>query len=133
MIDMALNRGWANFNRTVGNRIAGPMMARMPGFGVLHHRGRKSGREYRTPVKLFRHGDDYVITLPYGAGTDWVKNVVAAGGGDLAVGRRLVHVVRPTLFKDDGTVPIPKVLRMVLARMKVTEFISLTPEKYESK
>ena len=126
---MALNRGWANFNRAVGNRIAGPMMAHMPGFGVLYHRGRKSGREYQTPVKLFRHDGDYVITLPYGAGTDWVKNVLAAGGGDLAVGRRRVHVVKPTLFSDDGSVAIPKVLRMVLARMKVTEFISLTPEK----
>lgn len=94
---------------------------------MIHHRGRKSGREYRTPVKLFRRGDDYVITLPYGSGTDWVKNVLAAGGCELVVRRRRVNLVRPTLFVDDGTVYIPKILRMVLSRMKVTEFVALTP------
>jgi len=78
------------------------MMARMPGFGVLHHRGRKSGREYQTPVKLFPARRRLRDHAAYGAGTDWVKNVVAAGGGDLAVGRRLVHVVKPTLSRTTG-------------------------------
>jgi len=84
------------------------MMARMPGFGVLHHRGRKSGREYQTPVKLFRHGDDYVITLPYGAGTDWVKNVVAAGGGDSRSAGGWCTWSSQRMFKDDGSVSDPE-------------------------
>jgi len=104
-------------------------MARVPGFGMVHHRGRKSGREYQTPVKLFRQRDDYVITLPYGSGADWVKNVIAAGGCELAVGGRRIRLVKPTLFTDDGSVYIPKILRMVLSRMKVTEFVALTPDE----
>jgi len=96
---------------------------------MLFHRGRRSGREYRTPVKVFRHRGDYVITLPYGSRADWVANVLAAGGCDLVVRGQRVQLVKPTLFEDDGTVYIPKLVRMVLSRMKVTEFIALTPDQ----
>jgi deazaflavin-dependent oxidoreductase (nitroreductase family) len=119
----------ARFNRTVANRIVGSAMARLPGFGMVYHRGRKSGREYQTPVKLFRRGDQYVITLPYGSDADWVKNVLAAGGCDLSVGGRRVKLVEPTLFADDGTVDIPRFLHLVLSRMNVTEFIALAPAR----
>jgi deazaflavin-dependent oxidoreductase (nitroreductase family) len=126
---MALNRRLARLNRVAGNRIVGPTMARLPGFGMIHHKGRRSGHEYRTPVKVFRQGDDYVITLPYGSGADWVKNVLAAGGCELVTGRRRVRLVKPRLFTDDGRVQIPKILRMMLSRMKVTEFFALTPDR----
>jgi len=124
---MTLNRRMARINQMMGNRIVGPAMARLPGFAMVYHRGRKSGREFRTPVKVFRHAGDYVITLPYGPRADWVKNVRAAGGCDLAVGGRRVHLTAPRVFLDDGSVHIPKVLRMVLSRLKVKEFIALTP------
>jgi deazaflavin-dependent oxidoreductase (nitroreductase family) len=126
---MTLNRRFARFNRTLANRIVGPTLARLPGFGMIHHRGRRSGREYRTPVKIFRHGDDYVITLPYGSSADWVKNVLAAGGCELVTGRRRVRLVQPRLFTDDGSVHIPKILRLALSRMNVTEFFALAPDR----
>jgi deazaflavin-dependent oxidoreductase (nitroreductase family) len=126
---MTLNRRLARFNRTMGNRVVGPAMARLPGFGMIHHEGRRSGREYRTPVKVFRQGDDYVITLPYGSGADWVKNVLAAGGCELVTGGRRVRLAKPRLFTDDGSVRIPRVLRMMLSRMNVTEFFALTPDR----
>lgn len=76
---MPINRRVARFNKAVANHFVGPVLSRMPGFGKVHHRGRKSGRAFTTPVKLFRRGEDIVITLPYGPGSDWVKNVLAAG------------------------------------------------------
>lgn len=125
---MTLNRSMARVNRTVFNRFLRPTLGRLPGFGVIHHRGRRSGRSYQTPVKVFRRGHDYVITLPYGPSADWVKNVLAAGGCELVAGRRRVRLVKPTVIVDDGTIYIRKILRMVLSRMKVTEFIALTPD-----
>src|SRR5262249_60631354 len=80
---MTLRRRLARFNRVFANRIIGRVMARLPGFGAVHHRGRRSGREYRTPVKVFRRGDSYVGSLPYGSDSDWVEDVLAAGGCDL--------------------------------------------------
>jgi deazaflavin-dependent oxidoreductase (nitroreductase family) len=123
-----LGRKMARLNRVVFNYFVGPVLTRLPGFGVVHHVGRKSGREYRTPVKFFRHAGDYVITLPYGPGADWVRNVLAAEGCDLDIRGRRTRLVKPTVFLDDGSVHIPKVLRMVLSFMKITEFIALTPD-----
>jgi len=125
---MTLSRRWARFNKTMGNRVAGPLFGRMPGFGLVLHRGRTSGREYRTPVKLFRHDGAYVITLPYGSGTDWVKNVRAAGGCDLLVRGRRIPLAGPVLVTDDGTVRIRRSLRLALSALKVTEFLTLVPD-----
>jgi len=47
--------------------------------GIVHNRGRKSGKDYATPVTIKRLGDDFVIAMVYGRRTDWVKNVLAAG------------------------------------------------------
>lgn len=126
---MSTKRRIAKFNRVVGNRLFGPVLTRLPGFGTIHHRGRRSGREYRTPVRLFRRGDDYVITLPYGRNSDWVRNVLAAGGCDLVTLGRRVRLVRPTLFTDDGQVAVPAFVRKVLSRINSTEFLALTPEE----
>jgi hypothetical protein len=43
----------AAFNLAVTNRITSRFAARLPGFGILTHVGRKSGRVYRTPVNVF--------------------------------------------------------------------------------
>ena len=43
----------AAFNLAVTNRITSRFAARLPGFGILTHVGRKSGRVYRTPVECF--------------------------------------------------------------------------------
>lgn len=125
---MPINRRVARFNRLVANHVVAPVLTRMPGFGTIHHRGRRSGRDYRTPVKLFRRGDDYVITLPYGPQSDWVRNVIAAGHCELSTGRRRIRLVRPTLFVDDGAVAMPRLTRTLMKRIDSDEFLSLSPE-----
>ncbi len=55
---------------------------------LVMHRGRTSGRMYRTPVNAFRRTDDelfFVIT--YGPDVDWVRNVEAAGECDIETRR----------------------------------------------
>jgi deazaflavin-dependent oxidoreductase (nitroreductase family) len=46
---------------------------------VVRHTGRRSGRPYETPVVAASTPDGFVIALPYGANTDWLKNVLASG------------------------------------------------------
>ena len=129
---MTLSRGWTKFNKAVGNRLVGPLFGRMPGFALVLHRGRKSGKEYSTPVKLFRHGDRYAITLPYGSDTDWVRNVRAADGCDLLVRGKRISVLHPELIKDDGSVRIGRSLRIILRLLKVSEIVLLTPAEHGS-
>ena len=52
----------------------------LPFFAVVHHRGRRSGRRYATPVAARRTPDGFVIALTFGEGADWFRNVQAAGG-----------------------------------------------------
>ena len=67
-------------------RASNPIAVRFAGsrwfplWAVLRHTGRKSGREYATPVAARWIGDGFVITMTFGPGADWVRNVLAAGG-----------------------------------------------------
>jgi deazaflavin-dependent oxidoreductase (nitroreductase family) len=122
---MPIRRRLARFNRLFANHLVGRIIPRFPGFGAVYHRGRKSGREYRTPVKVFRREDSYVMSLPYGSDSDWVKNVLAAGGCDLMTRGRRVHLVAPNVFIDTEQGEIPAFLRVALKRFHATEFIML--------
>lgn len=46
---------------------------------VIQHVGRRTGRCYETPVGAVATDDGFVIALPYGPNTDWLKNVLASG------------------------------------------------------
>ncbi len=52
-------------------------------YAVLHHVGRRSGRTYATPIVVRRTPDGFVIPLPYGADTDWCRNLLAARHGTI--------------------------------------------------
>ena len=73
----------AAFNLAVTNRITSRFAGRLPGFGIVTHVGRKSGKVYRTPVNVFRAPEGFLIALTYGRESEWVRNVLAAGGCEL--------------------------------------------------
>src|SRR5689334_2336121 len=75
-----LGRRIAHFNRAVTNRVTRPLATRLPRLGIVVHRGRRTGVEYRTPVNVFRTPGGFNIALTYGRDADWVRNVMAAGG-----------------------------------------------------
>ncbi|TQJ48673.1 deazaflavin-dependent oxidoreductase (nitroreductase family) [Phycicoccus sp. SLBN-51] len=117
----------ARFNRRVTNRVATPVLRRLPGFGVVHHVGRRSGRAYRTPVNIFEVDGDYVVALTYGRETDWVRNVVAAGGCELEVRGRRVRCTAPRLEHDPTAARIRLPERPVLRLLGVADFLRLAP------
>jgi deazaflavin-dependent oxidoreductase (nitroreductase family) len=51
----------------------------MPILGVLHHRGRRSGRVYSTPLGMRPLGDTFVMPRTFGENASWYLNVKAAG------------------------------------------------------
>jgi deazaflavin-dependent oxidoreductase (nitroreductase family) len=65
--------------------------------GMLHHRGRKSGHSYTTPVSIKRHGDEFVIAIVYGRRTEWVKNVIAAGSAVIELDGETYQVGQPEI------------------------------------
>ena len=84
---MKLSRGVARFNKRVTNRIQGLYAWLVPPWAVILHRGRRSGRRYRTPLFAFRRGRTLVIALLYGQESDWLRNLRAGGGHVVRAGR----------------------------------------------
>jgi deazaflavin-dependent oxidoreductase (nitroreductase family) len=82
------------------NPVTRLFAGRMPGFGILTHRGHRSGRRYRTPINVFRRGNEYVFFLTYGSDVHWVRNVLSAGGCTLRTRGRDVALVEPELVTD---------------------------------
>jgi deazaflavin-dependent oxidoreductase (nitroreductase family) len=115
----------ANFNHHVTNRVLGGPATRLPGFGVVLHVGRRSGRRYRTPVNVFRTPHGYLFALTYGSGAEWVRNVVAAKGCELVTRGRTVALRNPRLFRDERRSRMPLHVRVVLGLAHVSEFLEL--------
>jgi deazaflavin-dependent oxidoreductase (nitroreductase family) len=123
----------ARFNRHVTNRITGTFADRLPGFGVLYHVGRTSGRTFATPINIFPDGDDYVIALTYGPNTDWAKNVLAAGGCEVVTRGQRVRLTNPRIETDTERRWAPRFavpfMKLILGASNVTEIMRLTRVK----
>jgi deazaflavin-dependent oxidoreductase (nitroreductase family) len=83
------------------------------GSRVLRVRGRKSGEWKTTPVNVLTIDGQRYLVAPRGV-TQWVRNLRVAGGGELAVGRR-VQTFTADELPDDAKAPI---LRKYLRRWK---------------
>jgi hypothetical protein len=70
---MRFRKRWlAKINIAVTNRITSLFAGWLPGFGILTHVGRKSGKLYRTPINVFRPSNGFVIALTYSSLSEWV-------------------------------------------------------------
>src|ERR1700751_5770561 len=77
---MRFRKRWlAKINIAFTNRITGLFTGWLPGFGILSHVGRKSGKAYLPPINVFRASSAFIIALTYSSQSEWVKNVLAAG------------------------------------------------------
>jgi deazaflavin-dependent oxidoreductase (nitroreductase family) len=126
---MPIPRVVGRWNKAGLNRLTRQVAPWVPGFGVIVHRGRRTGREYRTPVNVFPAGDQYVIALTYGPDTDWVKNVLAAGGCTLLTRGRPVRLTDPRRYRDESRAGIRPAERQMLRLLGVAEFIALTARR----
>ena len=115
------------FTTHVFNPISRRFARWLPSFGILDYRGRKSGKPYRTPLNVFRHGNEWVFALTYGSDVQWVKNVLAAGEATLEKRRRRIRLVDPVLIVDAERRLMPFPVRQVLGLMRVSEFLRMRP------
>jgi deazaflavin-dependent oxidoreductase (nitroreductase family) len=119
----------AAFNLAVTNRITSRFAARLPGFGILAHVGRKSGRVYRTPVNVFRVPEGFLIALTYGRESEWVKNVLAARGCELATRGAQYQLSAPTIVHDPTRRRFPFPVRIVLGLIGANDFMHLSTSR----
>lgn len=123
---MPIPKSVARFNRFVTNPIGRLVAGWAPGFAIVRHRGRKSGKSYSTPINIFKFEDRFVVALTYGSNIDWLKNVVVAGGCTIRYRNREIELVDPKLVATSkGMSLMPRPVRAILSVINVTEFVEL--------
>jgi deazaflavin-dependent oxidoreductase (nitroreductase family) len=113
------------FTRKVINPITRRFVGVVPGFAMLTHVGRKSGRTYHTPINVFRRRDQYVFALTYGSDVQWLKNIFAAGSVEMRTRGRDIRLVEPELIVDPDLRLVPRPLWIPGKLNRVTEFLRM--------
>ena len=122
---MPLPRAVARFNRVATNRVLGKLAGRVPGFVMLHHLGRQSGKHYATPVNAFRRGDTISIVMTYGPGSDWVKNVLAASGCEIERRGTRLTLREPRIVEGAARRVVPWVARPVVVLAGIRDVLEM--------
>jgi deazaflavin-dependent oxidoreductase (nitroreductase family) len=122
---MPISKTVARFNRVGLNRVTRHIAPWAPGFALVLHRGRRSGRTYETPVNLFVTSTGVRIALTYGKDSEWVKNVLAAGGCTVRTRRRDVALSNPRVVHDPARNGIRPLERRILGALNVADFLDL--------
>jgi deazaflavin-dependent oxidoreductase (nitroreductase family) len=110
-------------------RVVNPWVLRLAGrpgvpIAVVRHRGRRSGQPYGNPVIAFRADGGFVISLPYGSGANWCRNVLAGGAAFL----RWQGVEYPVtgarvLCLAEAQPLVPSILGTVLRLVRLRQFL----------
>jgi len=99
-----------------------------PLWAVVHHRGRRSGTEYATPIAIVptTSRDTLLIGLPWGATTNWAQNVLAAGSATLTWKGRDIAVTNPRIVGTEVAVAEARpALRRVVGSGRFPAFLQL--------
>jgi deazaflavin-dependent oxidoreductase (nitroreductase family) len=114
-------------------RVVNPLVLRiagrrhMPILGVVHHRGRKTGRRYATPLGVRpAPGGGFVIPLTFSEASQWYQNILAAGWCVITY-RGADHTVDGPVVVDRATAgpAYPRYERLALRLIGVNEFLRL--------
>jgi deazaflavin-dependent oxidoreductase (nitroreductase family) len=124
---MRFRKRWlAKINIAFTNRITGLFAGWLPGFGILTHVGRKSSKVYRTPINVFRASNGFIIALTYSSQSEWVKNVLAAGGCELKTHGKKYQLSAPNVVRDPMRRRFPIPVRVVLRIVGANEYMELS-------
>jgi deazaflavin-dependent oxidoreductase (nitroreductase family) len=115
-------------------RVVNPLVLRiagrrhMPILGVVHHRGRKTGRWYATPLGVRPAADGgFVIPLTFSQASGWYQNIRAAGCCVITYQGADHTVAGPTVVDRAAAGPAyPGYERLALRLIGINEFVSLT-------
>jgi deazaflavin-dependent oxidoreductase (nitroreductase family) len=128
---MKLPQGLARFNRHVTNPIQRMWAGWLPPFAIVEHVGRRSGKQYHTPVNAFYtsvNGKPGVaIMLTYGPDRDWLKNLTAAGGGRMRRNSKTFGISDPKVVsKAEAAAYVTGRARPIFARLPFEQAVLLT-------
>lgn len=99
----------------------------LPFYCVLEHRGRKSGRTYRTPLAVIPVKGGFLLPLAWGESPQWLQNLTHAGGATLEWRGAPYAIERPeTVSWEDGQPSMNSVQRVFAPLFGVKGFVRVT-------
>ena len=113
------------FNRAILNPIT-RLIAGHFFYSLIFHVGRRSGKEYTTPVVAAKKGEFIFIPLPYGSNTDWFLNLKAKGECIVKIKGQHYCSIQPEIV-DSSTalLAFPTALQKAFERASITQYLRL--------
>jgi len=93
---------------------------------AIGHTGRKSGKQYSTPIGAERVQDGFIIPLGYGTHVDWLRNVIAAGRATISAKGETYDVTEPEVI--DAATALPRLSpkqRKAFERLGIAQYLTL--------
>ncbi|MDQ6746417.1 MAG: nitroreductase family deazaflavin-dependent oxidoreductase [Actinomycetota bacterium] len=118
---MKLSRRVARFNKAVNNPLQRTYAWLLPPWAVILHRGRRTGRAYRTPVLAFRRDRTLIVALLYGEQSDWVRNLRTGGGRVIRAGRTFELGREPRVLDTEATTELARLSRPARAYCRLAD------------
>ena len=113
-------------------RIINPLVMKLAGtrllplYGVITHRGRRSGKVFHTPVVVRPTVGGFIVPMPWGETTDWFRNVRAAGGCVIRWKGREYAMVDPRVLRaEEAYAAFSGPTRAGMTRFGIKEVVKL--------
>jgi F420H(2)-dependent quinone reductase len=95
-------------------------------YGLLIHRGRTSGREYRTPLVIRPIEGGFVIPMPFGESTQWARNLLAAERAEIVWNGRSYEIDTPEVIDEVAAAPaLNRAQRAGIERFGIRAFMQV--------
>ena len=94
--------------------------------GIIRHRGRHSGRVYATPIWAVPTADGFIVSLPFGEGVDWLKNVLVARRATIETRGETWAVAEPEVVDRETVRPLmPGRARVLFGLAGIERYLKL--------
>jgi hypothetical protein len=80
-------------------------------------------------VNVFRASNGFIIALTYSSQSEWVKNVLAAGGCELKTRGVVYRLSAPAITHDHTPQRFPIPVRIVLRLIGANDFVQLSTSR----
>ena len=114
------------------NPLAMPLTRRLPPLAALHHRGRRTGRSYDTPVQAYRTPDGWVVGLAYDRNAPFALNLLAAGGGEMTRARRRYRITQPRRAGREAREHLPAWASVQMRVVGIDDFLQFDATPLEN-
>ncbi len=93
---------------------------------IVRHVGRRSGKQYATPLLLAPIAGGFVAELTYGPNVDWFQNVMAAGRCTIVRGGKEIAIDRiEPMDADAGRQAFPLAARIGLRILRRHDYVHM--------